>query len=37
MWSGDEVREHDALRAKSAKQNKELPAFVKQVLRRLTD
>lgn len=37
MWSGDEVRDYDALRSKSAKQNRELPVFVKQVLRRLTD
>ena len=37
MWSGHEIVEYDALRSESAKQKKELPAFVKEVLRRLTD
>ncbi len=37
MWSGDEVGDYDALRSESDNQNKELPVFVKQVLRRLID
>ena len=34
LWSGDEVSEYDALRAESAREETELPEFVKQVLRR---
>ena len=34
MWTGDETADFDALNEQSASEGRELPAFVKEVLRR---